>query len=131
VQDQLGTFGARTGAPASAADYVTRLEWREGVRVVSVDLDDIDWIGAAGNYVEIHTARRTHLVRHTVKAMQAKLDPCRFVRVRPSAIVNAARVAAVLGRPGGDYVVVLRDGTRIPSSRAFREQVRVRLRRGA
>jgi two-component system LytT family response regulator len=100
------------------------------VRLVSVELDEVDWIGAAGNYVEIHTARRTHLVRHTVKAMQAKLDPHRFVRVRPSAIVNVARVAAVLTRPGGDYVVVLRDGTRIPSSRQFREQVRARLRCG-
>ena len=91
--------------------------------MLSVPLDEIYWVEAAGNYIQIHTARKTHLVRHTVKAMQAKLDPAAFLRVRPSAIVAVAHVETITHRPGGDYTIVLRDGTRIPSSRSFRARL--------
>ena len=91
--------------------------------MLCVPADEIVWVEAAGNYVQIHTARKTHLVRHTVKAMQAKLDPDRFIRVRPSAIVCRDHVEAFNARHGGDYVIVLTDGTEIRSSRSFREQV--------
>jgi two-component system, LytTR family, response regulator len=91
--------------------------------MLSIPTDEITWVEAAGNYVEIHTVRKTHLVRHTVKAMEAKLDPERFLRVRPSAIVSVAHVEAFAQRPGGDYVIVLSDGTQIPSSRSFRARI--------
>jgi two-component system, LytTR family, response regulator len=88
--------------------------------MLSIPTEEITWVEAAGNYVQIHGVRKTHLVRHTVKAMEAKLDPERFVRVRPSAIVSIAQVETLTHRTGGDYLVVLRDGTRIPSSRSYR-----------
>ena len=91
--------------------------------MLCVPSDEIVWVEAAGNYVQIHTPRKTHLVRHTVKAMEAKLDPDRFVRVRPSAIVARDAVEALNARHGGDYVVVLRGGTEIRSSRGFRDRV--------
>lgn len=103
--------------------YPTRLVLRDGQRLLTVLADEIVWVEAAGNYVQIYTARKTHLVRHTVKAMEAKLDPHRFVRVRPSAIVNVQAVQALNARPGGDYTVVLDGGTEIRSSRSFRERV--------
>jgi hypothetical protein len=84
---------------------------------------EIEWIEAAGNYVQIYCDRKVHLVRHTVKAMEDKLDPERFVRVRPSAIVAVAHARALNARAGGDYVVVLGDGTEIRSSRGFRGRV--------
>jgi two-component system, LytTR family, response regulator len=80
-------------------------------------------VEAAGNYVEVHTVRKAHLVRHTVKAMEAKLDPERFLRVRPSAIVSTAHVTGLSRRSGGDYVVVLSDGTHIRSSRSYRARI--------
>src|SRR5262249_37478454 len=49
---------------------------------------EIDWVEAAGNYVKIHTGTRCHQVRDTLKALEAKLDPARFVRVHRSALVN-------------------------------------------
>ena len=91
--------------------------------MLCVPADEIVWIEAAGNYVQIHTAKKTHLVRHTIKAMEAKLDPQRFIRVRPSAIVCSDHVEAFNARHGGDYVVVMSDGTEIRSSRGFRERV--------
>ena len=88
--------------------------------MLTISVDEVVWVEAAGNYVQIYTPRKTHLVRHTVKAMEDKLDPERFVRVRPSAIVAVAVVKALNARAGGDYTVVLEDGTEIRSSRGFR-----------
>lgn len=103
--------------------YPTRLALRDGQRTLVVSADEIVWVEAAGNYVQIYTDRKTHLVRHTVKAMEVKLDPQRFVRVRPSAIVNVDAVRAVNARAGGDYTIVLEGGTEIRSSRGFRDRV--------
>ncbi len=91
--------------------------------MLCIDVEEIEWVAAAGNYIEIHTGRKTHLVRHTVKAMEAKLNPDKFLRVRPSAIVNVSEVDALEGRAGGDYWVKLRNGTQIPSSRSYRDRI--------
>ena len=91
--------------------------------MLTIEVDEISWIEAAGNYVQIYTPRKTYLVRHTVKAMEAKLDPMRFIRVRPSAIVAVKAVLALNARAGGDYTVVLLDGTEIRTSRSFRDRV--------
>jgi two-component system LytT family response regulator len=103
--------------------FSARLAFRDSGRIIGVEVQEIDWIEAAGNYVQIYTPRRTHLVRHTLKALLAKLDPAQFVRVRPSAIVQVDRLARLAHRPGGEYVLTLRDGTQIPSSRSFRTEV--------
>ena len=103
--------------------YLSRLALRDGQRMLTIATDEIVWVEAAGNYVQIYTGRKTHLVRHTVKAMEVKLDPRRFIRVRPSAIVNIGNVQALNARAGGDYTVVLDDGTEIRSSRGFRDRV--------
>lgn len=129
-----GTAGQSTPElarePRLDAGFPSRLLFRDTGRTLGIDVDEIDWVEAAGNYVQIYTARKVHLVRHTVKAMQTKLDPSRFVRVRPSAIVNVLAVARVVHRPGGEYVVTLRDGVQIPTSRGFRADVeRVLVRR--
>jgi two-component system LytT family response regulator len=115
--------GDAARATALVESYPDRLLLRDGGRTLCVLVHEIEWVAAAGNYVEIHTPRKTHLVRHTVKAMEAKLDPDRFLRVRPSAIVAVSQVEALEGRSGGDYVVTLRNGTRIASSRGFRDRV--------
>ncbi len=112
-----------TDLATAGLGFPMRLTFRDAGRTLGVDVEEIDWVEAAGNYVQIYTARRTHLVRHTVKAMQAKLDPDQFVRVRPSAIVNVARVIRVVHRPGGEYLITLQDGTQIASSRSFRAGV--------
>lgn len=107
----------------STGSLSERLLVRDSGRVLYIPLAEIEWIEAAGNYVEIHMGRRSHLVRHTVKAMEAKLDPARFLRVRPSAIVNISEVATLESRSGGDYLLTLRNGRKIPSSRGFRNGV--------
>lgn len=109
--------------PNELTFHPERLEIRDGRRMLHIPIEEIVWVEAAGNYVQIYTPKKTYLVRHTVKGMETKLDPHRFVRVRPSAIVAVGRVEALNARAGGDYVVVLGDATEIRTSRSYRERV--------
>ena len=60
--------------------------------MVFLPVEQIDWLEAADNYVRIHTAGDTHLVRETMNEFEARLDPARFVRIHRSTIVNLERV---------------------------------------
>jgi two-component system LytT family response regulator len=96
-----------------------RIVARSVGRVALVNVDDVDWIQAEGNYARLHTARESQLVRETLRSLSARL-PARFRRIHRGTIVNVDRVTEL--KPGlrGDYVVVLRDGTRLRLSRRFR-----------
>ena len=106
------------GRPAH--DYAKRLAIKGDGRVILVDVDEVDRLEAAGNYVEVHSGARHHLVRETMASLEARLDPARFVRVSRSSIVNAGRVRELQPMFNGDFVVVLRDGTKVAGSRRYR-----------
>lgn len=84
------------------------------------DQRDIDWLNADGDYVRVHVKGRNYLVRHTMTAMEARLDARQFARVHRSTIVNVSRVAEIRRRGERDYHLVLTDGTRLRMSRAYR-----------
>ena len=106
------------GRPAQ--DYAKRLAIKGDGRVILVDVDEVDRLETAGNYVEVHSGARHHLVRETMASLEARLDPARFVRVSRSSIVNADRVRELQPMFNGDFVVVLRDGTKVSGSRRYR-----------
>ena len=108
--------------------YGERLVVRDGQRVTFVPVADIDRIEAAGNYVRLHTGRTSILMRESMKAVEARLDPDRFTRVHRSTIVNIDRIAHVEPHFHGEYVLTLRDGTRLTSSRSYSDRVRALLR---
>jgi two-component system, LytTR family, response regulator len=124
-QPDLGTLLAEIRA---LRGYGERLVVRDGHRVTFVGADDIDWIEAAGNYVRLHAGGRTHLMRETMKTVEARLNPERFVRVHRSAIVNVDRIAEMEPHFHGEYVLRLRDGTRLTTSRSYGDRVRAILR---
>ncbi|PYP48832.1 MAG: hypothetical protein DMD45_16940 [Gemmatimonadetes bacterium] len=81
---------------------------------------DVDWIEAARNYVRLHVGDRTHTVRTTLAALEARLDLERFRRVSRSALVNLDRVREVQPWFHGDAVVILEGGARLALSRRYR-----------
>jgi two-component system, LytTR family, response regulator len=101
-----------------------RLAVRDKDGVELVKTAEIDWLEGAGNYVKLHAGTREHLVRDTLKNLEERLDPQRFLRVHRSAIVNLDSIARLLPWFHGEYVVVLRDGTRLQSSRTYSERLR-------
>jgi two-component system LytT family response regulator len=98
-------------------------------RIYFVRAADIDWCEAAGNYVRLHVGQQTHLVRDTMAHVEADLDPAQFVRIHRSAIVNVDRIQELQSTFGGEYVVMLRGGTRLTLSRGYREGLQSRLGR--
>ncbi|MGH7620215.1 MAG: LytR/AlgR family response regulator transcription factor [Gemmatimonadaceae bacterium] len=106
-----------TGSPVN-----DRIAVSQGERRIFVDVPAIDWVEAYGNYVRVHAAGRTHLLRSTMVRMEQRLggsadSSSRFVRIRRSALVNVQAIASVEPYGKGMFLVALRDGGKLVSSR--------------
>ena len=117
-------FARHPDAADAVATPVNRIVVRERDRVLLVDVGDIDWIGADGDYVRIHASGRSHLIRDTMAAMESRLDRGAFVRIHRSTIVNTSRIRELRPYSSREYAVILRDGTRLRLSRRYRERLR-------
>jgi len=102
---------------------VNRLAVKTDGRVLLLKTDDIDWIEAADNYVNLHLGHESHLHRETMSALEAKLPPGKFYRISRSAIVNVERIKELQPLFHGDYVVILRNGAKLTLSRNYREKL--------
>ncbi|MEW6305400.1 MAG: LytTR family DNA-binding domain-containing protein [Verrucomicrobiota bacterium] len=100
-----------------------RLAVKTGGRVVLVRVEEIDWIEATDNYVNLHCGEKSHLLRETMASLEGKLDPAMFLRISRSAIVNVDRVKEMQPLFHGEYAVILEDGTRLTLSRTYREKL--------
>jgi two-component system LytT family response regulator len=103
--------------------YLRRLAVPTGNRSVFVRTEEIDWIEAERNYIRLHVGGRTHLLRENLSRIEAALDPAAFCRIHRSTIVNVDRIQAVESLFGGEYLVVLHDGTRLTSGRSYRRNL--------
>ena len=101
---------------------------RSASRMQLVRAADVEWIAGDGNYARLHSAGRRHLVRETLKSVEARLDPRKFVRVHRSAIVNVDCVATFEPHVHGQYVLTMKDGSRITSSRTHSAKLRALLK---
>jgi two-component system LytT family response regulator len=100
-----------------------RLVVRSSGRIQFIDVDEIDWIAAEDNYVRIHAAGKTYLMRETVTGIEQRLDPREFLRIRRSTIVRISRIQEVRTLLNGTFEILLADGTRVTSARRFREAI--------
>jgi len=112
-------------AEAEGGSYLTRLAIRSSGRVVFLKTEEIDWIGAADYYVELHAGGKAHLLREPMARLEEKLDPKRFLRIHRSAIINVDRVREVRTSPLGERFVLLTDGTKLKLSRSRRDKLQV------
>jgi two-component system, LytTR family, response regulator len=104
--------------------YLDRIMIRKRTMSVLVRAREIDWIEAADNYVELHVGKETHLMRVTMGWIQERLDPELFVRIHRSCILNVDRIQKMEPLFQGEYQFTLRDGTKLTSSRGYRDQLR-------
>jgi two-component system, LytTR family, response regulator len=107
----------------SRNEYIERLIVRSGGRIVILRTSEIDWIEAASNYVRLHAGGREYLLRETMTALEAKLDPSEFVRIHRSTMVRIERIRELEPLFQGDYVVILENNTRLTSSRGYRDRL--------
>jgi two-component system, LytTR family, response regulator len=105
------------------ASHLERLAVQSGARSVLLSVDEIDWLEAEGKYVRVHAREQAYLIRNTLKGLEAALDPARFLRVHRSIIVNVDRIREVEPYVQGEYVLYLRNGTKLKSGRAYRSVI--------
>ena len=108
-------------ALASPPKTLTRIAVRSAGKTRFVDLEDVLWIQAAENYVELHTAASRHMVHITTQSLLERLDPEVFVRIHRSKIVNVRHIRQIETGEHGDYVLTLDNGSCIQSSRTYNE----------
>ena len=103
--------------------YLQRLVVPVGHRSIFIRTEQIDWIEAERNYIRLHVGGRAHLLRENLGRIEASLDPAKFCRIHRSTIVNIDRIQAVESLFRGEYLVVLHDGTKLTSGRAYRRNL--------
>jgi two-component system LytT family response regulator len=119
----LDLLAARQGLPAAppVPNYLTRLTIKTDDRVVVIKTADIDCIDSAGNYVAVNVGKESHILRETLNALEAQLDPEKFLRVSRSVIVNLDRVKELQPMFKGEHIIVLQNGKRLAMTRGLRE----------
>lgn len=109
---------------AAPRSYLKRLAVRSAGKTVFVDVEDVDWMQGAENYVELHAGASTHLLHVTMNILEKSLDPEVFLRIHRSIIVNVHRIKALQTGAHGEYIVTLHDGARLQSGRTYMDRVR-------
>lgn len=108
------------GPPVEPLDRPERFLVRKLGREFLVAANDIEWLQASGNYVNLRVRGHDYPLRSTIAGIEGKLDPERFVRIQRSYIANLDHVASIEPLETGDARVHMKDGSRLPCSRTYR-----------
>lgn len=103
--------------------YLERLMIKSSGRVIFLRTGEIEWIEAEGNYLRLHAGREAYMLRETMNNLAARLDPDKFTRIHRSTLVNIERIKELQPMFGGDYVVILHNGTQLTLSRSYRDKL--------
>jgi two-component system LytT family response regulator len=109
---------ARQGKP------LERIVVKDGPKVTVVHLDRLDWIQAQDDYVLLRTEGKNLLKQQTLASLESQLDADRFIRIHRSYILNLDRLIRVEQDSKEHRDAILRDGTRLPVSRAGYQRLR-------
>ena len=109
--------------PASANRYEKLINVKDRGQIFRVDVDTIERIDAAGDYMCIYTADNSLILRETMKDLEKRLDPRHFQRVHRSTIVNLSQVREVKPHTNGECFLVLGSGAQVKVSRSYRDVV--------
>nr|WP_314526072.1 LytTR family DNA-binding domain-containing protein [uncultured Brevundimonas sp.] len=116
---------ARTLEP----EQTRRLLVSTGRTRASIPISDIEWFASAGNYVVVNWAGKEGLIRDTLQALEARLDPRVFARSHRSSLINLARVAQVQPLSDGAWRLTMNSGAELVVSRTYRDAVLEKLGR--
>jgi two-component system LytT family response regulator len=92
-------------------------------RIVFLNLEEIDWVEAAANYVRLNSGKESYLFRETISRTSERLNPNHFIRIHRSVIVNVRKIKELIPVNSGEYIVVLKSGKELSCSRGYRANV--------
>ena len=108
---------------ALAADRKIAIKDHEST--VLVNIDDIDWVDAAGDYMCIHVKGETLIMRSTLKSLMSRLDPDKFKRIHRSTVVNLDRIVKATPLQKGEYILDLDCNEQLKVSRNYRQAIKI------
>ena len=111
--------------------FLERIVVKDGTRVTLIPVDKLDYAEAQDDYVSLASEGKKHLKQQTIAGLEACLDPKQFVRVHRSYVVNFERVTRIEPYGKDSKLAILRDGTRLPVSRAGYARLKALLDRQA
>jgi two-component system, LytTR family, response regulator len=101
-------------------ECIRRIVVKDAGKIFFVLVDEILWIDAAGNYLDLHTKDKTHCIRETMKKIESKLNPKQFVRIHRSTIVNLNHIQEMQAYLNNDFIIILTNGDKVVLSRNYR-----------
>jgi two-component system LytT family response regulator len=104
--------------------YLTRITVKERGKIIFVPIDEIDFIEAQGNYLELDRGECSHLIRMRLHQLEAKLNPDKFVRIHRSTIVNIDRIREMHPLFNGDQTVIMQSGKKLTMTRNYRDKLK-------
>jgi two-component system, LytTR family, response regulator len=107
----------------TSGKYASRFAVRTGAKIQVVFAEDVEWVGTAGNYTELHSGGKAHLLRETMNTLEERLDPAEFIRVHRSRIVRLRCVRELRAIGNREYLVKLSDGSEHRASRSYADQL--------
>ena len=125
----IAAAGIRDGNPMvtealnELPEVVGRLPVRRGDSVELLELDDIDWVDAAGDYMCVHAQGETHILRCTMKQLSDRLSLGPFARIHRSTLVNLNKIRRITPLPKGECMLHLSEDTQLKVSRNYRSAV--------
>ena len=105
------------------SEYTEQFIIRDKGREYKVNVDDIIYLRAEGNYLCLQLKERNHLYRMTMNAVESELDPSRFLRIHRSYIVNTAHIRNTRYSGNNEFIFSMANGERIVSGRSYKEQI--------
>lgn len=120
--EAMSELAAEEDAPASNR-FEKLINIKDRGQIFRVDVDSIERIDAAGDYMCIYTADNSLILRETMKDLEKRLDPRNFQRVHRSTIVNLSQVRQVKPHTNGECFLVLESGAQVKVSRSYRDVV--------
>jgi two-component system LytT family response regulator len=109
---------------ASPHRYVKRLAVRSAGKTLFVNVEQIDWIEAAENYVKLHATRAAYLLHVAMNTLENSLDPEMFLRIHRSFMVNIRRIREMEPALHGEYIITLHNGVRLQSGRHYHAKLK-------
>jgi two-component system LytT family response regulator len=104
--------------------YLNRIAVQSAGKTSFLYVEEVDWIRAAENYVELHVAQASHLVHVAMNTLEKSLDPETFLRIHRSLIVNLRRIKQIQPVSHGEYMLQLDSGVRLQSGRTYHERIK-------
>ena len=104
-------------------EHASRFAVQTGSRIQIVAAQDVEWIGAAGDYVELHVSGRSFLLRETMASLEQRLDPATFLRIHRSRIVQSSCIQELRSIENREFAVKLSDGSEHRSSRTYADRL--------